>query len=146
MDMNFGLYMNGVVEQARNEIESAGYEQLTTAEDVDKVLKQDGTTLVNDQFCMWMCRWYRKTSSIHMLYIMTYYLDRLVTVFAGQDKEATQRAREVLRRLCASSPSFALVKDGKITEMIERHQIEGHDVMNVINQLQTLFNKYCEER
>lgn len=89
MDMNFDLYMNGVVEQARNEIESAGYEQLTTAEDVDKVLKQDGTT---------------------------------------------------------SSPSFALVKDGKITEMIERHQIEGHDVMNVINQLQTLFNKYCEER
>ena len=41
MDMNFDLYMNGVVEQARNEIESAGYEQLTTAEDVDKVLKQD---------------------------------------------------------------------------------------------------------
>ncbi|HEA2763243.1 TPA: BrxA/BrxB family bacilliredoxin [Staphylococcus aureus] len=91
MDMNFDLYMNGVVEQARNEIESAGYEQLTTAEDVDKVLKQDGTTLVMIN-------------------------------------------------------SVALVKDGKITEMIERHQIEGHDVMNVINQLQTLFNKYCEER
>ncbi|REA65914.1 BrxA/BrxB family bacilliredoxin, partial [Staphylococcus pseudintermedius] len=46
MDMNFDLYMNGVVEQARNDIESAGYEQLTTAEDVDNVLKQDGTTLV----------------------------------------------------------------------------------------------------
>ncbi len=64
MDMNFDLYMNGVVEQARNEIEYPGYEQLTTAEDVDKVLKQDGTTLRYDQFCMWLCRWYRKTSSI----------------------------------------------------------------------------------
>ena len=46
-----------------------------------------------------------------------------------------------------SSPSFALIKDGKITEMIERYQIEGHDVMDVINhQLQGLFEKYCEER
>ncbi len=61
-------------------------------------------------------------------------------------KEATQRAREYFEGYAPSSPSFALVKDGNITEMIERHQIEGHDVMNVINQLQTLFNKYCEER
>ena len=45
MDLNFDLYMNGVVEQARNEIESAGYEQLTTSDEVDKVFKQDGTTL-----------------------------------------------------------------------------------------------------
>lgn len=43
MDLNFDLYMNGVVEQARNEIEEAGYEQLTTADEVDSVLKQDGT-------------------------------------------------------------------------------------------------------
>lgn len=64
MDMNFDLYMNGVVEQARNEIESAGYEQLTTAEDVDKVLKQDGTTLVMINSVCGYCRWYRKTSSI----------------------------------------------------------------------------------
>lgn len=46
MDLNFDLYMNGVVEQARNEIEEAGYEQLTTADEVDSVLKQDGTSLV----------------------------------------------------------------------------------------------------
>ena len=71
---------------------------------------------------------------------------RLVTVFAGQDKEATQQAREYFEGYAPSSPSFALIKDGKITEMIERHQIEGHDVMDVINQLQSLFDKYCEER
>lgn len=46
MDLNFDLYMNGVVEQARNEIENAGYEQLTTADEVDKVLQQNGTSLV----------------------------------------------------------------------------------------------------
>ncbi|SUL35700.1 bacillithiol system oxidoreductase, YphP/YqiW family [Staphylococcus aureus] len=145
MDMNFDLYMNGVVEQARNEIESAGYEQLTTAEDVDKVLKQDGTTLVMiNSVCG--CAVVSQDQQHHMLYHYDVLPDRLVTVFAGQDKEATQRAREYFEGYAPSSPSFALVKDGKITEMIERHQIEGHDVMNVINQLQTLFNKYCEER
>ncbi len=97
---------------------------------------------------MWMCGWLSQDQQHHMLYIMTlFYLDDcLVTVFAGQDKEAAQRAREYFEGYAPSSPSFALVKDGKITEMIERHQIEGHDVMNVINQLQTLFNKYCKER
>lgn len=71
--------------------------------------------------------------------------DRLVTVFAGQDKDTTQQARDYFEGYAPSSPSFALIKDGKITEMIERHQIEGHDVMDVINQLQGLFDKYCDE-
>ena len=62
MDLNFDLYMNGVVEQARNEIESAGYEQLTTSDEVDKVFKQDGTTLVMiNSVCG--CRRYSASSS-----------------------------------------------------------------------------------
>lgn len=72
--------------------------------------------------------------------------DRLVTVFAGQDKEATQQARDYFKGYAPSSPSFALIKNGEITQMIERHQIEGHDVMDVINQLQNLFDTYCVER
>ncbi|PWZ94639.1 BrxA/BrxB family bacilliredoxin, partial [Staphylococcus pseudintermedius] len=72
--------------------------------------------------------------------------DRLVTVFAGQDKEATQRARDYFEGYAPSSPSFALMKDGKITEMIERHQIEGHDTMDVITQLQALFDRYCNAK
>ena len=87
---------------------------------------------------------------LHVLQRHTLHYDklpqRLVTVFAGQDKEATQQAREYFEGYAPSSPSFALIKDGKIAEMIERHQIEGHDVMDVINQLQALFDKYCEER
>ena len=83
-------------------------------------------------------------SKHHMRYTMINQPDRLVTVFAGQDKEATQQARDYFEGYAPSSPSFALIKDGKITEMIERHQIEGHDVMDVINQLQGLFDKYCD--
>ena len=144
MDLNFDLYMNGVVEQARNEIESAGYEQLTTSDEVDKVFKQDGTTLVmiNSVGCAGGIARPAASHALHYDKLP----NRLVTVFAGQDKEATQQARDYFEGYAPSSPSFALMKDGKITEMIERHQIEGHDVMDVINQLQKLFDKYCEER
>lgn len=145
MDLNFDLYMNGVVEQARNEIEEAGYEQLTTADEVDSVLKQDGTSLVMVNSVCRCAGGIARPAASHALHYDKL-PDRLVTVFAGQDKEATQQARDYFEGYAPSSPSFALIKDGKITEMIERYQIEGHDVMDVINQLQGLFEKYCEER
>ena len=145
MDLKFDLNMNGVVEQARNEIEEAGYEQLTTADEVDSVLKQDGTSLVMVNSVCGCAGGIARPAASHALHYDKL-PDRLVTVFAGQDKEATQQARDYFEGYAPSSPSFALIKDGKITEMIERHQIEGHDVMDVINQLQGLFEKYSEER
>lgn len=145
MDLNFDLYMNDVVEQARNEIEHAGYQQLTSAEDVDQVLQQKGTSLVMVNSVCGCAGGIARPAAVHALHYDKL-PQRLVTVFAGQDKEATQQAREYFEGYAPSSPSFALIKDGKITEMIERHQIEGHDVMDVINQLQALFDKYCEER
>lgn len=145
MDLNFDLYMNDVVEQARKEIENAGYEQLTTPEEVDAVLKQDGTTLVMINSVCGCAGGIARPAAEHSLHYDKL-PDRLVSVFAGQDKEATQQARDYFEGYAPSSPSFALVKDGKITEMIERYQIEGHDIMDVITQLQNLFEKYCEER
>lgn len=145
MDLNFDLYMNDVVEQASNEIEKAGYEQLTTPEEVDAVLKQDGTTLVMVNSVCGCAGGIARPAAEHSLHYDKL-PDRLVSVFAGQDKEATQQARDYFEGYAPSSPSFALVKDGKIAEMIERHQIEGHDIMDVITQLQNLFEKYCEER
>lgn len=145
MDLNFDLYMTDVVNQARNEIEDAGYEQLTTAEEVDKVLQQQGTSLVMVNSVCGCAGGIARPAAAHALHYDKL-PDRLVTVFAGQDKEATQQARDYFEGFAPSSPSFALVKDGKITEMVERHQIEGHEVMDVINQLQSLFDKYCEER
>lgn len=145
MDLNFDLYMNDVVEQARNEIEHAGYQQLTSAEDVDQVLQQKGTSLVMVNSVCGCAGGIARPAATHALHYDKL-PQRLVTVFAGQDKEATQQAREYFEGYAPSSPSFALIKDGKITEMIERHQIEGHDVMDVINQLQALFDKYYEER
>lgn len=145
MDLNFDLYMTDVVNQARNEIEEAGYEQLTTADEVDKVLQQQGTTLVMVNSVCGCAGGIARPAATHALHYDKL-PDRLVTVFAGQDKEATQQARNYFEGYAPSSPSFALIKDGKIAQMIERHQIEGHDVMDVISQLQNLFDSYCDER
>ena len=145
MDLNFDLYMNDVVSQARNEIEEAGYEQLTTADEVDKVLNQEGTSLVMVNSVCGCAGGIARPAATHALHYDKL-PDRLVTVFAGQDKEATQQARDYFKGYAPSSPSFALIKNGEITQMIERHQIEGHDVMDVINQLQNLFDSYCDER
>ncbi|MFH4934955.1 bacilliredoxin BrxB [Staphylococcus cohnii] len=145
MDLNFDLYMNDVVSQARNEIEEAGYEQLTTADEVDNVLSQEGTSLVMVNSVCGCAGGIARPAATHALHYDKL-PDRLVTVFAGQDKEATQQARDYFKGYAPSSPSFALIKNGKITQMIERHQIEGHEVMDVINQLQNLFDTYCDER
>ncbi|EHM64851.1 hypothetical protein SEVCU012_0052 [Staphylococcus pettenkoferi VCU012] len=128
-----------------NEIEEAGYEQLTTAEEVDKVLQQDGTTLVMVNSVCGCAGGIARPAAQHALHFDKL-PDRLVSVFAGQDKEATQRARDYFEGYPPSSPSFALVKDGETKAMLERHQIEGHDIMDVITQLQNLFDEYCEER
>jgi putative YphP/YqiW family bacilliredoxin len=70
--------------------------------------------------------------------------DQLVTVFAGQDKEATAKAREYFVGYPPSSPSFALLKDGKIVGMIERHQIEDSPLEEIVGNLTELYDKYCD--
>lgn len=112
---------------------------------MDNVLKQEGTSLVMVNSVCGCAGGIARPAATHALHYDKL-PDRLVTVFAGQDKEATQRARDYFEGYAPSSPSFALIKDGKVTEMIERHQIEGHDVMNVITQLQNLFDNYCVEK
>ena len=128
MDLNFDLYMNGVVEQARNEIENAGYEQLTTADEVDNVLKQDGTSLVmvTQRGCAGGIARPAATHALHYDKLP----DRLVTVSLVKIKKRHNK-QEIISKVMHIKPFFPLVKDGKITEMIERHQIEGHDVMDV---------------
>jgi putative YphP/YqiW family bacilliredoxin len=66
-----------------------------------------------------------------------------VTVFAGQDKEATERARGYFDNQPPSSPSFALLRDGKLVEMIHRYNIEGHSVDQVTQRLIKAFDAYC---
>ncbi|WP_409270583.1 BrxA/BrxB family bacilliredoxin [Neobacillus sp. SCS-31] len=144
MNMNFNLFMNDVVRQARQEISAAGYTELQTREEVDEALSRKGTTLVMINSVCGCAGGIARPAAAHAIHYDKR-PDYLVTVFAGQDKEATEKARSYFTGYPPSSPSFALLKDGKICTMIERHDIEGFDPMNVVQKLQQNFDQYCEE-
>ncbi|MCA1030659.1 BrxA/BrxB family bacilliredoxin [Bacillus timonensis] len=144
MNMDFNLFMNDIVQQARKEIVAAGYTELKTAEEVDEALNQKGTTLVMVNSVCGCAGGIARPAAAHSVHFDKR-PDQLVTVFAGQDKEATEQARSYFEGYPPSSPSFALLKDGKILTMVERHEIEGHEPMSVVNKLQEAFDKYCEE-
>ncbi|MGM0853006.1 MAG: BrxA/BrxB family bacilliredoxin [Bacillota bacterium] len=144
MDIDFNLFMNDVVRQARQEIEQAGYTQLTTEEEVDQAFTKEGTTLVMINSVCGCAGGIARPAAAHSIHYDKR-PDQLVTVFAGQDKEATAKARSYFTGYPPSSPSFALLKDGKLLTMVERHEIEGHDPMSVVNKIQSYFDQYCEE-
>ncbi|MFA1711424.1 BrxA/BrxB family bacilliredoxin [Peribacillus frigoritolerans] len=144
MNMDFNFLMNDVVKQARDEIKTAGYTELTTPEEVEEVFAQKGTTLVMVNSVCGCAGGIARPAAAHAIH-NDKRPDQLVTVFAGQDKEATEKARDYFEGYPPSSPSFALLKDGKIITMIERHEIEGHHPMSVVEKLQTYFDQYCEE-
>lgn len=144
MSMDFNFFMNDVVRQARQEIVASGYSELTTVEEVEQALAQKGTTLVMVNSVCGCAGGLARPAAAHALHYDKR-PDHLVTVFAGQDKDATEKARSFFTGYPPSSPSFALLKDGKICTMIERHEIEGHAPMDVVNKLQQAFEEYCEE-
>ncbi|MFB1098916.1 MULTISPECIES: BrxA/BrxB family bacilliredoxin [Bacillaceae] len=141
---DFRMYMNDIVTTARKDLTDAGYTELTTPEEVDSTLKNSGTTLVMINSVCGCAGGIARPAAAHSLHYDKR-PDQLVTVFAGQDKEATERAREYFTGFPPSSPSFAFLKDGEIVTMIERHDIEGHEPMEVVNKLQSLFDEHCKE-
>src|SRR5699024_112225 len=142
--MDFDVFMNDVVSVAREDMTEAGYKELRTKEDVDAALSKEGTALVMLNSvcgCAGGIARPAATNSIHYDKVP----DQLLTVFAGQDKDATEQARTYFGDYPSSSPSFAFLKDGELVSMIERHDIEGFSAVDVITKLQTLFDEYCEE-
>jgi putative YphP/YqiW family bacilliredoxin len=141
---DFRMFMNDIVTTARKDLTDAGYVELTTPEEVDSTLKKEGTTLVMINSVCGCAGGIARPAAAHSLHYDKR-PDQLVTVFAGQDKDATAKARGYFTGFPPSSPSFAFMKDGKIVTMIERHDIEGHEPMEVVNKLQSLFDEHCKE-
>ncbi|HEY3055396.1 MAG TPA: BrxA/BrxB family bacilliredoxin, partial [Thermoanaerobaculia bacterium] len=69
--------------------------------------------------------------------------EKMITVFAGNDREATQRAREYFTGYRPSSPSIALIRDGQVVKMLERWQIEGREAHDIAAELVSAFDQYC---
>lgn len=143
--MDFNFLMNDIATQARKELTDGGYKELTTPEEVNEALTQPGTSLVMINSVCGCAGGIARPAALHAVHYDKR-PDNLYTVFAGQDKEATAQARAIFGDdHLPSSPSFAIVKDGKMVDEIGRHEIEGHDPMSVITHIQALFEEHCNE-
>lgn len=132
-----------LVTPMRAELTNNGFEELKSAEEVDSVFNHNTGTmlLVVNSVCgcaAGACR----PGVLHSLQ-GDKKPEKLFTVFAGQDIEAVQKARENLLPYPPSSPSIALFKDGKLVHMIERHSIEGRTAQMISDNLRSAYQSFC---
>jgi putative YphP/YqiW family bacilliredoxin len=129
----------------RAELTQLGVAEMRTPEEVDARLKNaPGTTLVVvNSVCGCAARNARPAVAKAIQHDTR--PDKLTTVFAGQDVEAVQRARSYFTGYPPSSPQIALLKDGQLVYMLERHQIEGRTADDIARDLTRAFDRYCEQ-
>lgn len=145
--MQFGLGTGPDVSWMREELTELGVEELKTVDDVDRAMKEydKGTMLmVINSVCGCAAGNARPGVKI-ALEESDDKPDHMVTVFAGQDKEATARAREYFSEYPPSSPAFAYFKNGEIKAMIPRHRVEGRTKEQVANDLKMVFEAFNGE-
>ena len=138
------MYSNILVIPMREDLTKLGVTELRTPEEVDKVMQdKEGTTLlVINSVCG--CAAGNARPAVRMALQHNTVPNKLTTVFAGQDKEATAQARSYITDYPPSSPSIALFKDGDLVTMIQRHQIEGRSPEQISADLTTAFDTYCQ--
>ncbi|MQA90121.1 MAG: BrxA/BrxB family bacilliredoxin [Gemmatimonas sp.] len=126
----------------REELTSLGVEELRNANEVEDTFAQSGTNLVVvNSVCGCAARNARPAVALALHHENR--PDRATTVFAGQDLEATEQARRHFHGYPPSSPSLALLKDGEVVFMMERHQIEGRDADQIAEDLVDAFHRHC---
>lgn len=136
------MYPEPLVAPMRQELTRLGVEELRSPEQVDAKLTQPGTTLVVvNSVCGCAARNARPAVADALRHASR--PDSATTVFAGQDTAATQRAREYFTGYAPSSPSIALLKDGKLVFMLERWQIEGRAAEDIARDLTAAFDRHC---
>ena len=138
------MYPEEFVQPMRADLTSAGFEELRSAAAVDKSLTEKGTTLVYvNSICGCSARMGRPAVK-HAIQESSAKPDRLTTVFAGQDREATERARSYFTGYPPSSPSIALLRDGQLVWMMERWQIEGRPPQVIATEIQQALEEHCQ--
>jgi len=126
----------------REDLTSIGFKELHTEAEVDAAIAQSGTTLVVvNSVCGCAAANARPGARISLQNAKT--PDNLVTVFAGVDREATEKARDYMVPFPPSSPSMALFKDGELVHMLERHHIEGRPAEMIAENLKDAFDEFC---
>lgn len=137
------MYPEEFVQPMRAELTEIGFQELRTAAAVDAALKNaNGTTLVFvNSICGCAAGKARPAAALALKHSTR--PDRLTTVFAGQDGEATEKARSYFSEYPPSSPSIALLRDGRTVFMLERYQIEGRMAEEIAADLTQAFDRFC---
>ena len=136
------MYPAELVKPMREDLASAGFEELYTAEAVEAAIKSTGTTLVVvNSVCGCAAANARPAAKLSLQNLPK--PDKLVTVFAGVDTEAVNAARDMMVPFPPSSPSMALFKNGELVHMIERHHIEGRPAEMIAENLTEAYNEFC---
>ncbi|MDR4226057.1 BrxA/BrxB family bacilliredoxin [Bacillus mojavensis] len=144
MSMAYEEYMRQLVVPMRRELTGAGFEELTTAEEVENFIgKAEGTTLVVVNSVCGCAAGLARPAATQAVLQNDKTPDNTVTVFAGQDKEATAKMREYLTGQEPSSPSMALLKGKEVVHFIPRHEIEGHEMEEIMKNLTDAFDAHC---
>jgi putative YphP/YqiW family bacilliredoxin len=144
MSMAYEEYMRQLVKPMREELTRGGFQELTTAEEVEQFMENaEGTTFVVVNSVCGCAAGLARPSATHAALHTEKKPDHLVTVFAGQDKEATAKMREYFTDLEPSSPSMALLKGKEVVHFIPRHEIEGQPIEMIFENIMTAFDQHC---
>lgn len=138
------MYPIEIVAPMKAEVTSHGFKELLNTEDVDNAMKSEGTTLL---FINSVCGCAAGTARPGVVMAVANAAkkpDHCVTAFAGYDMDAVKQARNYLLPYPPSSPAIALLKDGKVVHMVERHMIEGRPAQMIAANLLQAFETYCQ--
>lgn len=139
------MYPEHLVAPMRQDLTSAGFQELKSAGEVEDILNKDkGTTLVVVNSVCGCAAGAARPGVKLAINKSGAKPDRLVTVFAGVDQEAVKKAREYFLPYPPSSPAIALFKDGELVHFVERHHIEGRSADMIATHLVGAFEEYCK--
>ncbi|MBY0122691.1 BrxA/BrxB family bacilliredoxin [Bacillus sp. S/N-304-OC-R1] len=144
MSMAYEEYMKQMVKPMRQELVQAGFKELLTPEEVEQFIENvEGTTLVVVNSVCGCAAGLARPAATQAIMRSEKKPDHLVTVFAGQEKEATAKMREYFEGLEPSSPSMAILKGKEVVHFIHRHDIEDHSMEAIMENLITAFEENC---
>jgi bacilliredoxin len=136
-------YPEIMIKPMREELTRLGFEELRTPEQVDEAVQNSTGTLMMVVNSVCGCAAGKARPGVALALQHNVRPDKVATVFAGADIEATEKARGYFAGYRPSSPSIALLKDGKLVYMLERHQIEGRGPQEIAQELTQAFDQHC---
>lgn len=138
-------YPEIMIKPMREELTRLGVEELRTEADVDRTLQTSKGTVMVVVNSICGCAAGKARPGIALALQHDIRPDKVATVFAGADIEATEKARSYFTGYPPSSPSIALLKDGKLVYMMQRYQIEGRGPQEIAHELTQAFDQHCQK-